>query len=372
MHLNSLPYYFEDVLKVDEVKRLSGIRFHGTLSFFKKNNNFSSRLEHSIKVAEFAYHISDKHNFNNDITDAFILSALLHDIGHLPFSHILEPLYRSSSLNYHEGVTSLIIRRLIAKNEQIRKIFNDKVLSICLSLFNHSNEYSVLENLLFGFLSLDTIEGIDRACKPLDKEELTYDPLKIVDNIIIDGNNILISNEAISEVLKFRDVKKNLYNNYISSEKAISLSAMIIKASQISLSDKKLIKDLPKLNDFQIQDMMLENEFSREIIGMIVNKNLFEKLPQNIDELETSNENTLTAYVNEFEYRFNENKIDSLQYCFNSKFSENFFLLSDIVPFLKYSRIFKEEPTIYIPSNTKSSMSFDIEKLKAQDRFTWW
>ncbi len=378
MLLDKLPYYFEDVLNIDELKRLAKIRFHGTLSIHKTNNLFSSRFEHSIKVAEYAYYLSKKHNFEENVMNAFVLSALLHDVGHLPFSHILEPLYRASSLNYHEGITSLIIRRLFLKNETIKDLFHENVLQICLSILNRKKEYFALENLLYGYLSIDTIEGIQRASQPIDDIELCYNPLIILENIIIKENTILLAENAISEVLKFRNAKINLYLNYITSDKASALNAMIIRASEIGLNESNRIKELPKLNDYDVQNLMLENKSSRLILEMIINKSLYEKDTDedSREELGSSISNNFNSFLNarvfEFDYKFNTSNIDSLPYSLLYNNSRSSFLLSDILPFLKYKRIFKEKPTIYKPSENIIKDSIDIEKLNSQNRFTWW
>ena len=54
-----LPDWFAELSKTPELNRLAGVRFHGALTIHKKNQNVSSRLDHSVCVARLALYLSD-------------------------------------------------------------------------------------------------------------------------------------------------------------------------------------------------------------------------------------------------------------------------------------------------------------------------
>lgn len=91
-------------------KRLRSISFLGAID---KKPQFSScrhnRFDHSIGVALLAQNYADALALTTRDRVAVVLAALLHDVGHAPLSHSLEPVFDAKfGLNHHVATANLL------------------------------------------------------------------------------------------------------------------------------------------------------------------------------------------------------------------------------------------------------------------------
>lgn len=84
-----IPEYAQRVVKHPLFKRLGRIRQLGTLHHAWPTATHT-RLEHSLGTMHLAEKYSQYLGFRPELRRAFGLAALLHDIGHGPFSHVFE------------------------------------------------------------------------------------------------------------------------------------------------------------------------------------------------------------------------------------------------------------------------------------------
>ncbi len=87
-----------------EVQRLRRIRQLGFTSLAYPGADHS-RYSHSLGVFQTARCILDRVEIRGDVREATLVAALLHDLGHGPFSHVFE---RVSGI-HHEGITKRLI-----------------------------------------------------------------------------------------------------------------------------------------------------------------------------------------------------------------------------------------------------------------------
>jgi len=98
-----------DILETLEIQRLSGIRQLGlTYLVFPGANH--SRIEHALGVSYVAQRISQILNLPDEEKDLVTATALLHDVGHGPFSHTLEHVLKSELKMDHVQLTQRIIK----------------------------------------------------------------------------------------------------------------------------------------------------------------------------------------------------------------------------------------------------------------------
>ncbi|MEO9319690.1 MAG: HD domain-containing protein [Nitrososphaera sp.] len=83
-----------------------------------------TRFEHSLGATHLADLVSRQLEFPNEIREVVRLTALLHDVGHGPYSHLFEEVL--STINKrkveHDWISTLIIRQ----NKELRDILGDK------------------------------------------------------------------------------------------------------------------------------------------------------------------------------------------------------------------------------------------------------
>ncbi|MFQ6060265.1 MAG: HD domain-containing protein, partial [Thermoplasmata archaeon] len=98
-----------DLMETLEMQRLNGIKQLGlTYLVFPGANH--TRIEHSLGTSYLAKRIAETLSLENSERNLLIAAALLHDIGHGPFSHTLEAtLERSIGMDHIELTKRIII-----------------------------------------------------------------------------------------------------------------------------------------------------------------------------------------------------------------------------------------------------------------------
>lgn len=77
-----------------------------------------TRFEHCIGTMYIANNMGVKIEFNNNDIKLLRIAALLHDIGHGPYSHVFENVL---DVGHHEDIT----KKIIQENDEINKIFKE-------------------------------------------------------------------------------------------------------------------------------------------------------------------------------------------------------------------------------------------------------
>jgi len=107
---------FLDLCQAPELQRLAGIRQLG-LSYLVFPGANHTRLEHSLGTSRVAQKMSHGLGLPKSEADLVCASALLHDIGHGPFSHTLEGVLRTKCGLDHMELTK---DRILGKHEFVK------------------------------------------------------------------------------------------------------------------------------------------------------------------------------------------------------------------------------------------------------------
>lgn len=172
------------VVNSEAFRRLKDISFLGAIDYAyntKIPKSERSRATHSLQVAALANYISTERNYSDDLKRHLVVAALLHDIGHSPLSHSVEPYTKNQfGLGHHQLSQEIITGRApLGKtlNFELSKIVN---IDFILRLINQeaTEEGSDLFN---SPINIDTIDGIVRSFSYLTGRvsDAQYDRVKI-------------------------------------------------------------------------------------------------------------------------------------------------------------------------------------------------
>jgi hypothetical protein len=189
-------YTLEDVaqLFVDDVvlaicktaafQRLKGISFLGAVEkgpeYSKRRNN---RFDHSIGVALLAQHYAKAMGFTQTDRIRVVVAGLLHDIGHAPLSHSIEPLFvERFGLNHHVA-TENILRGEVSLGKDLYKTLSQNQIDIDLIISLMGGEdTSQLGRVFSSPINIDTIEAIWRGGSYVRKQ--FFHPISVLDSFI--------------------------------------------------------------------------------------------------------------------------------------------------------------------------------------------
>ncbi|MBM7662045.1 HD superfamily phosphohydrolase [Bacillus mesophilus] len=240
------PWEYE-LLQSRALKRLKFLSHYGTASFITAAKH--SRYEHTVGVWTIIarFFPSDKN---------LRMAALLHDIGHLPFSHAVE---RTLGFNHHTITEDYI------KGQEVSAILTKY--GFCpQAIINLLNEDSPLTHKT-PYLSADHLDSFLRDSYMLGK--LDKHPSTIIENISFSGHFVdadLSTSESIMNAI-FQDHKSFL------EPTCLALDALLAKAISIYVRQKELpIGTIPILTNHELLQLLLHSNIQEveEILDIIM------------------------------------------------------------------------------------------------------
>lgn len=144
---------FKSLIETEQFQRLRNIKQLGQTNIVYASANHT-RFEHSIG----AYYLAQKvaENINLEFKNEFIAAALLHDIGHYPFSHSIEKAVRAINNKGHEDQGVDIIR-----NTNIADIIKNAGMDIDL-ICNYIEGRGRYASLISGPIDVDRMDYLRR------------------------------------------------------------------------------------------------------------------------------------------------------------------------------------------------------------------
>ena len=300
MEYYSIDYYKELVSKYNilkniinsyEFQRLKKISFLGFLDrIFQFRNDLNySRYDHSLGVAYLAMKFCEDNSINENESLLFIIANLLHDLGHLPFSHVSEPVYKqdhkkrtykiinSTNESYKSGIRTILERENIPSKEIIY-------------ILKGNSKYMIFNDLMFNNINLDTLDAINRCayCFNLD----VINPIEILSKFEIREGRIYINKNNYKILDAFWLLKNKVYRDFIYNEKNLKLEAMVKKLLEsyfnfeeakktLFFNDNQLIDKIIKLNNEQINDILKKIQDGK-VLDMLTVIEIPEKTSKNL------------------------------------------------------------------------------------------
>lgn len=224
---------FEEILNEDKVEKMKhfsqlGLKTYwlrGTYKQYQKHN----RYKHSVGVMSIASYLYLKicKEPNKQELQFLQMTALFHDLGHLPFSHLLEEVFdefgwvsvgESKTFN-HEQHTKQIIRSMIENNGIIKNALNTISYSELElhQLINGEYGKGYLDALINSPIDCDKIEYLFSDAIFMNrgtKEDFDSFIEEYVENLTINKENFLIlKKNATSSFLNLIKMRGEMYDN---------------------------------------------------------------------------------------------------------------------------------------------------------------
>ena len=197
-----------DLINTKEFQRLRRIKqLGGTYMVFHCGEH--SRFGHCLgsyeiirKIIELVDDIKLYLNENEQIK--LLISALLHDLGHLPYSHCFENVLNIN----HELYTTKIIK----SNSDISNVLNKyKLNQDIINILNHQYENQIMSNLISSQLDCDRMDYLLRDSYFTGVNYGNYDIERIIRTIRIKDNKVLIKESGL---LAIQDYILSRYNMF--------------------------------------------------------------------------------------------------------------------------------------------------------------
>jgi len=149
-----------------------------------------TRFEHSLGVCHIAGRLLEELDASEDDTTIVRAAALLHDIGHGPFSHVSEAVLdaRNGLRGVHEAISVAIIRT----DDELHTALGEEVCHRAASLIEHSGDFngrSFLRDIVSGPSDADKLDYLLRDSYFAGVDYGNYDLGRLIDTaaVIEDG-----------------------------------------------------------------------------------------------------------------------------------------------------------------------------------------
>jgi uncharacterized protein len=142
-----------------------------------------TRFEHSIGVCHVAGRLVDKVGVTNEERERVRHAALLHDLGHGPFSHVSEGLIDDLSgvKAGHEAVSAHLIRN----DEELRKALGEEACERAAELVEKVGQRSFLGDIVSGPTDADKLDYLLRDSRYAGVRHGHYDLDRIIDTATV-------------------------------------------------------------------------------------------------------------------------------------------------------------------------------------------
>lgn len=172
------------IIQTEAFTRLKNISFLGALDHLatthKLNKTTRTRADHSLHVAALASIIAEKRNYPEELKQHLIVAGLLHDIGHPPLSHSVEPyLLRQFGYGHHQ-IGEMLIDGKVELSKELHQILSGKLdTAFIKNLIAGDIEATHGGDLFSSRFNIDTIEGITRCSQYISRSHTALNPITV-------------------------------------------------------------------------------------------------------------------------------------------------------------------------------------------------
>ena len=221
-----------------------------------------TRFEHSLGVMHIASmagnSLKEKGILkSNDIRD-IRLAALLHDIGHGPFSHLFEEVLEKRQKISHEDIGKKIILKTEIGDSISKSGFDKRF--ICKLAFGDS-KFQFMNELVSGALSADIMDyllrdgyftGAEHA--KIDHNRLTYSLDVFKDQLALD-KSALVNFETMM-ISRYQMFKAVYFHKTVRAGEVMLLEAMDLARDELGLTSLKIDEFLKLTDDSVLLDLL--------------------------------------------------------------------------------------------------------------------
>lgn len=169
-----------------------------------------------------------------------LLAILLHDIGHGPFSHVLEhSLFHKVA---HERISELLIARL---NEE----FGGR-LGLAIAMFNGTYHRTFFHQLVSGQLDMDRMDYLNRDSFFTAVAEGKIGAERIIKMLHVANDELVVEEKGLMSVENFLVARQHMYWQVYLHKTAICAETMLLKVFQ-------RVKDLLKTQEVPMGSALL-------------------------------------------------------------------------------------------------------------------
>jgi uncharacterized protein len=267
-----------------------------------------TRFEHSLGILYIADRMCSCFKIKDEKREIARIAALLHDVGHGPFSHLFEDiLIRINGPKFsHEKIT----KEIITYDKNISSILKGKINSTTelsnihsdiISVFDKEKEYdTIIRAIISSQLDADKLDYLRRDSYHTGSTYGIFDLERILFTLTVAEDEGIqypvIKEKGIPSVESFRLARYSLYSQVVQHHTRVIADQMFLRSLELAIFSEKIISEkLFKFegrqndfinnyftyDDYSIYELILNagkpNDYSFKIMNDLKNRHLFKR-----------------------------------------------------------------------------------------------
>ena len=272
----------KEIIDCFPVQRLRRLRQLAGAEFVYPAANHT-RFEHSLGVLYLAGRLVENSNLSEyidkDEAQMVKLAALLHDVGHGPFSHIFEHLLSKFMNKTHEDMTFWIIKESeIADKLEKYGYDPDEVARLAVGRL-HKGGKAFLDQIIRSSVDVDKLDFIVRDTYHTGAEYGYVDIFRLIHTLDVLDENLAVDVGALSALESFIIARiesfRSIYFHRVSRAAQMMIALAMEKAKdELGLTNFKTPEEYLAFNDYTVWAMLKQCEKSRQIVENLERRKL--------------------------------------------------------------------------------------------------
>ena len=233
-----------------------------------------TRFQHSLGTMHIAEQMGEK--LGSSHKKELMASALLHDVGHFPFSHSFEEYFEDNFNIDHESVSREIIMGKRGSGQITDALINAGINpeSVC-SILSKSGEFPLEESIVSGPIDADEIDYLARDSYFTGVNLLPFDFRRIVSVLMKRDGIIYIENKGIPAIESLLISRFLMYKSVYFHKTVRIIQKMISRAVDLAHPGAESVQ----MNDGQFFDLV-GNGAGESIVERVSRRDLVKLVAQ--------------------------------------------------------------------------------------------
>jgi len=242
-----------------------------------------TRFEHCVGVMHLAGLMAEnpylsKH-FSDDDYQLIRISALLHDVGHGPFSHIFEHLLVKFLKKTHEDINVWIVQKSELKDIIKRMGFNvDEVAKLSVGWL-HKPKKAFMDQIIRSAVDVDKLDFVVRDTYHTGAQYGYVDVFRLIQTLDVLDQNLAVDLGALSALESFILARvesfKSIYFHRVGRAAQLMLAMAMEEAKdELGLVDFKTPSEYLAFDDYTAWTMLKRSKKAKKIIENLERRKL--------------------------------------------------------------------------------------------------
>jgi len=264
------------------VQRLHRLRQLAGAEFVYPGANHT-RFEHSVGVMHLAGLLSENPNlsqhFSEDEVQILRVAALLHDVGHGPFSHIFEHLLHKFLDKTHEDMTTWVVQKSELSDILNSLGYDPEIIGKLAVGMLHRSGKAFMDQVIRSAVDVDKLDFIVRDTYHTGAEYGYVDIFRLIHMLDVIDENLAVDLGALSALESFILARiesfKSIYFHRVGRAAQIMMAIAMEEAKdELGLVDFKSVEEYLAFNDYTVWTMLKNCEKSRGIMENLERRRL--------------------------------------------------------------------------------------------------